>query len=268
VEGPACKSVKTQELLKVIGSAELWISDPTAEGAVDRAMVAVHEFMVDRPLKRERVRDLVHPSQISRPRTRTSEGRRGDASSEVRRRTPSHYTGHHFARAWALHVAGEHASKPRGSGERRGHPRRPAPEGGRSASPASPWSGHSAQGSEKRAGRLCSPREEASGEVTGEGKAAVMEFDDGGGSGGAPADGNQSSRRCTIRWRLPLNNQRHVRDTIASGKEKIGQRSTSPTASDGSERQRRRCRWNWCSSACTGVLRVQRGVREPELELK
>jgi hypothetical protein len=95
-----------------------------------------------------------------------------------------------------------------------------------------------------------------------------MEFDDGGGSGGAPADGNQSSKRCTIRWRFPLNNKRHVRDTIALEKEKIGQRSTSPTMSGSSEMQRRRCRWNWCSSACTGVLRVQRGVREPELELK
>jgi hypothetical protein len=68
--------MKTQGLLKEIGSAEPWISDPTAEGAVDRAVVAVHESTVDRPLKRERVRDLVRPSQISRPRTRASEGPR------------------------------------------------------------------------------------------------------------------------------------------------------------------------------------------------
>jgi hypothetical protein len=54
------------------------------------------------------------------------------------------------------------------------------------------------QGSEKRAGRLCSPCEEAPGELTGEGKTAVMEFDDGGGSGGAPAGGDPSSRRCAI----------------------------------------------------------------------
>jgi hypothetical protein len=53
-------------------------------------------------------------------------------------------------------------------------------------------------GKEKWAGRLCSPREEASGEFTGEGKAAVMEFDGGGGSGGAPAGGNPSSRHCVI----------------------------------------------------------------------
>jgi hypothetical protein len=44
-------------------------------------------------------------------------------------RTLSRCIGHHFARAWALHVAGEHVSKPRGSGGRRGHPRRPALEG-------------------------------------------------------------------------------------------------------------------------------------------
>jgi hypothetical protein len=115
VEGPACKSVKTQELLKEIGSAEPWISDPTAEGAVDRAVVTVHESTVDRPLKRERVRDLVRPSQISRPRKRASEGRRrahrrqgrrGDASPEVRQHTLSRCIGRHFARASALHVVG------------------------------------------------------------------------------------------------------------------------------------------------------------------
>jgi hypothetical protein len=49
VEGPACESVKTQGLFKLNGSAEPWIADPTAEGAVDRAMVAVHRSMVDRP---------------------------------------------------------------------------------------------------------------------------------------------------------------------------------------------------------------------------
>jgi hypothetical protein len=53
-------------------------------------------------------------------------------------------------------------------------------------------------GKEKRAGRLCSPREEASGKLTGEGKAAVMEFDDSGGSGGAPAGGVMQRRR--RRW--------------------------------------------------------------------
>jgi hypothetical protein len=50
VEGPACKSVKTQGLLKEIVSAEQWISDPTAEGAVDPAVGAVHKSTVDRSL--------------------------------------------------------------------------------------------------------------------------------------------------------------------------------------------------------------------------
>jgi hypothetical protein len=49
VEGPACKNIKVQGLFKLNGSAEPWIADPTAEDAVDRAMVAVHGSMVDRP---------------------------------------------------------------------------------------------------------------------------------------------------------------------------------------------------------------------------
>jgi hypothetical protein len=49
---------------------------------------------------------------------------------------------------------------------------------------------------EKRARKFCSPREETSGELTGEGEAAVMEFDGDGGSGGAPAGGDPSSKRC------------------------------------------------------------------------
>jgi hypothetical protein len=75
---------------------------------------------------------------------------------------------------------------------------------------------------EKRAGRLCSPREEASGELTGEGKAVVMEFDDGGSSGGAPVGGDPSSRHCAIPVAISLSNKHHVRGTIASEKEKIG----------------------------------------------
>jgi hypothetical protein len=49
VEGPACNYEIDQGLLKEIGSAELWISDPMAEGAVDRAVVAAHGSTVDRP---------------------------------------------------------------------------------------------------------------------------------------------------------------------------------------------------------------------------
>jgi hypothetical protein len=42
--------MKTLGLLKLNGSAEPWISDPTVEGAVDQAVGAVHESTVDRPL--------------------------------------------------------------------------------------------------------------------------------------------------------------------------------------------------------------------------
>jgi hypothetical protein len=47
VEGPACKYKKNQGLLKENGLAEPWIFDPTAEEAVDRAVVAAHESTVD-----------------------------------------------------------------------------------------------------------------------------------------------------------------------------------------------------------------------------
>jgi hypothetical protein len=150
--------VKTQGLLKLNGSAEPWISDPTAEGAVDQAVGAVHKSTVDRPLnaKGYAIPSVHRRSHGSgrvqarwRRRARRRQGRRGGASPEVRRRTLDRCTVRHFARAWALRVAGEHASKPRRSGGRRGHPQRPTPEGGGSASLASPWRGYSAQGKEK-----------------------------------------------------------------------------------------------------------------------
>jgi hypothetical protein len=146
VEGPACKSVKTQGLLKEIGLAEPWISDPTAEGAVDRAVVAVHESTVDRPLKRERVRDPVHPSQITRPRTCASEVATASAPETGAARrclagsSPAHPRSLHrapFCARRALRVVGGNASTPRRSGGRRGHPQRPVPEGGGAAAPAS-----------------------------------------------------------------------------------------------------------------------------------
>jgi hypothetical protein len=145
VEGPACKSTKTQGLLKLNGSAEPWISDPTVEGAVDQAVGAVHESMVDRPLNAKgyaipSVHRRSHgPGRVQarwRRRARRRQGRRGGASPEDRRRTLDRCTGRHFTRVWALRIAGEHASMPRTSGGQRGHPRRPVPEGGGAAAPA------------------------------------------------------------------------------------------------------------------------------------
>jgi hypothetical protein len=43
VEGPACKFLETQGLLKESGSTEPWIFNPTAEEVV----VAAHESTVD-----------------------------------------------------------------------------------------------------------------------------------------------------------------------------------------------------------------------------
>jgi hypothetical protein len=141
VGGPACENRITQGLFNEIVKAAPWILDPTVSdarvrGGPRRAPGAwVHGGLATQT---EGVCDLVHPSQIPRPRTRASEGRRrarrrqgrhGGASPEVRRRTLARCTRHRFARAWALRVAGEHVSMPRGSGRRRGHPRRPAQEG-------------------------------------------------------------------------------------------------------------------------------------------
>jgi hypothetical protein len=54
------------------------------------------------------------------------------------------------------------------------------------------------QGRENRRGKPYSPREEASGELTGEGEVATKGFDDDGGSGGAPAGGDPSSKHRAI----------------------------------------------------------------------
>jgi hypothetical protein len=69
-------------------------------------------------------------------------------------------------------------------------------------------------------GKLCSPREEASGEHTGEEKATVKEFDDGGGSGSAPAGGDPCSRRCAIPVTASPGQQASREDTIAFGEGK------------------------------------------------
>jgi hypothetical protein len=138
--------MKTQGLLKLNGSAEPWIFDPTAEGAIDQAVGAVYESTMDRPLNAKgytipSVHRRSHgPGRVQvrwRQRARRRQGRRGSASPEDHWRTLDRCTERHFARAWALRVAGEHVSMPRRSGGRRGHPRRPVPEGGGAAAPAS-----------------------------------------------------------------------------------------------------------------------------------
>jgi hypothetical protein len=87
-----------------------------------------------------------------------------------------------------LCIAGKHAHTPRGSGRKPGYPRRPAPEGGGSASPASSWGRCCAQGKGKEAGRFCSPHKDASKTHTVKDGVVAAMISDGGGSGGAPAN--------------------------------------------------------------------------------
>jgi hypothetical protein len=74
------------------------------------------------------------PASGARQRARRRQSCRDGASpAQARDGVP----GHHFKHGWLLCIAGEHAHMPKGSRERLGRPRRPAPEGGGSASPAS-----------------------------------------------------------------------------------------------------------------------------------
>jgi hypothetical protein len=150
VEGPVCKTVKTLGLLKENAEAAPWILDPTAAGvcACCGPRRELGSRVHDGPAtQNEGVRDLARPSQISRPITHAGEGRRRVRRSAAARggefagATLDRVVGHRFMRERDLHGAEQHAHTPRGSGRRCGHPRRPAPERGRSASPASLWSG-------------------------------------------------------------------------------------------------------------------------------
>jgi hypothetical protein len=110
-------------------------------------------------------------------------------------------------------------------------------------------------------GKPCSPRHEASGELTGEEEAAAEGFDDGGGSGGAPAGGDPSSRRSSSPVAASPGQQasREGHDRARGRKGKGGDAlHRRRRLHGGGKKQRRRRRWNWCSSACVGVLQRQR----------
>jgi hypothetical protein len=47
VEGPTCKFIETQGLLKESGLIQSWIFDPTAAAAVARAVNPMHGSTVD-----------------------------------------------------------------------------------------------------------------------------------------------------------------------------------------------------------------------------
>jgi hypothetical protein len=64
--------------------------------------------------------------------------------------------------------------------------RRPAPEGGGAAAPASWWRRLKAQDEGITSGDCCSPFKKEAGELEGEGDVTAVELGNGGGSGGAP----------------------------------------------------------------------------------
>jgi hypothetical protein len=65
VEGPVCKFIETQGLLKESGLIQPWIFDPTAVAAVDRVVNPVHGSTVDRT-------EGVRPALIRSVRVRSS----------------------------------------------------------------------------------------------------------------------------------------------------------------------------------------------------
>jgi hypothetical protein len=86
-----------------------------------------------------------------------------------------------------LHVAEELAHASRGSGEGLGLSRRPAPEGGGAATPASPRGCCCAQERREKAGRFCSPRRGNGSEHTVDEEALKGKFDVDGELSGDPA---------------------------------------------------------------------------------
>jgi hypothetical protein len=56
----------------------------------------------------------------------------------------------------------------------------------------------------------------------GDGKAAVMEFDEAAARAALRWAGTQAPDAARSRWQFPLSNKHHVRGKIASEKEKIG----------------------------------------------
>jgi hypothetical protein len=102
-------------------------------------------------------------------------------------------SGHHLNHVQVQNDAGALARVTGGSTGAIAPHRRPAPEGGRAAAPASLRVRCCARREEKLGGEYCSPRAEEVGGLTGREEAVAEGLDDGGGSGGAPVS---SGRGC------------------------------------------------------------------------
>jgi hypothetical protein len=148
VEGQACKTVKTQGLLIKIARAAPWIFDQTATDACAcrgpcRAPGArVHGGPV---VQNEGVCDPSRPREIQRPRTHACEGRRRRRRRAAARDRGSPalaldgVPGHHSDHKLVQNDAGALAHVTAGSMGAIVPHRRPAPEGGGAATPASSW---------------------------------------------------------------------------------------------------------------------------------
>jgi hypothetical protein len=97
--------------------------------------------------------------------------------------------GHQHDHRLAQNVEGAHAHVTEGSRGAIVPRRRPAPEGGSAAAPASSWRRRNAQEKGISSRGFCSPCVEEGGELKNEGKAPVRKLGNGGRSGGAPAGG-------------------------------------------------------------------------------
>jgi hypothetical protein len=106
--------------------------------------------------------------------------------------------GHQHDHKLVQNVEGAHAHVTKGSRRAIVPRRRPTPEGGGAAAPASSWRCQNAQEKGILSRGFFSPCVEEGGELKNEGKAPVRKLGNGSGSGGAPAGGDPSSRRCAI----------------------------------------------------------------------
>jgi hypothetical protein len=187
--------VKTQGLLKERAAAALWILDPTAAGArVRRGPRRAPGARVHGgpPFQNERVCDQSRPREIQRPRTHASEGRRRRRRRAAARDRGSPalaldgVLGHHSDHELVQNEAGALAHVTGGSIGEIVPRRRPAPEGGGAAAPASLWVRCCAREEGKTGGENCSQFKGVAGELEGEEGATAAELGNGGGLGGAP----------------------------------------------------------------------------------
>jgi hypothetical protein len=168
--------------------------------------------------------------------------------------------GHQHDHKLVHYVEGAHAHVTEGSRGVIVPCRRPAPEGGSTAAPASSWRLKNAQDEGISSGGFCSRCVEEEGELKSDGKAPVRKLGNGRGSaalrcdrGAAPTGAEEENLR-QHKLDKPLANPRIKKEERRSQSFTGGDEFTAAARNRGGGVGE-----NWCSSACSGVLRVQRG---------